>query len=141
LTHVLLPTISLVRRADLVEVIGLALALRAAGWGQRPIAAVVGVPRSTVRGWLARFAVRAEMIRAQFVAWCVWLGGDVGRDASSESSVADAVTVIVAAAEAAVDVVGLDCWQFAAAATGGRLLGNTSAPFPAPWTPTTLAGR
>lgn len=140
-THVLLPTIGLVRRCDLAEVIGRALALRAAGWGQRPIAGLLGVPRSTVRGWLARFAARAEMIRAQFVAWVVWLGGDVRRGASSGSLVADAVDAIVAAAQAATGVVGLDRWQFAAAATGGRLVGNTTAPFPAPWTPTTLAAR
>jgi hypothetical protein len=55
--------------------------------------------------------------------------------------VTDAVDAIVAAAQAATGVVGLDRWQFAAAATGGRLLGNTTAPFPAPWTPTTLAAR
>ena len=140
-THVLLPAIALVRRADLVGVIGRALGLRAAGWGQRPIAALLGVPRSTVRGWLARFTRRAEMIRAQFVAWVVWLAGDVGRDASSGSPLADAVAAIVRAAEAAAGVVGLDCWQFAAAATGGWLLGNTTAPFPAQWTPTTLAAR
>jgi hypothetical protein len=50
---------------DLVGVIGRGLLLRAAGWAQRPIARLLGVPRSTVRGWLDRFTARAEKIRAQ----------------------------------------------------------------------------
>jgi hypothetical protein len=51
-THVLLPVVALVRRADLVEVIGAALAARAAGAGCRRIAAGLGRPVDTVRGWL-----------------------------------------------------------------------------------------
>jgi hypothetical protein len=135
-THVLLPAIVLLRRCDLVGVIGRALLARAAGKGQRPIARLLGVPRSTLRGWLGRFAARAEMIRGHFVRWLVWLAADVARVAPSGSVVCDAVTAVVAAADAdaAVGLTGLDRWEFAAVATGGRLLCNTSAPFPAPWT-------
>jgi hypothetical protein len=134
-TQVLLPAVALLRRCDLVEVIGRALLLRAAARGQRPIAAMLGVPRSTVRGWLDRFVARAEAIRAHFVRWAVWLAPDVVGVAPSGSALADAVGAMVMAAGAAVGgLVGLDRWQFAAAATGGRLLANTSAPFPAPWT-------
>lgn len=133
-THVLLPAVALLRRCDLVGVIGRALVARAAGWGQRPIARLLGVPRSTVRGWLDRFVARAEAIRGHFVRWLVWLAVDVARVAPSGSAVADAVAAIVAAADAGAGLVDLDRWGFAAAATGGRLLCNTSAPFPAPWT-------
>ena len=56
-THVLLPVSCLLRRADGVAVIWAALAASAAGAGYRKIAAGLGCPASTVRGWLARFAV------------------------------------------------------------------------------------
>ena len=69
-----------------------------------------------------------------FVRWSVWLAVDVVRVASSGAVVADAVDAIVLAADAGAGLVELDRWGFAAAATGGRLLCNTSAPFPAPWT-------
>lgn len=137
-THVLLPAGMLVRRGYAVEVIGRVLELVAVAVPVRRIAARLGLARSTVRGWVDRFAARVEMVWAHFVGWVVWLAGDLRRDTAG-SPLGDAVTAIVAAAEAAVAVVGLDRWRFAAAATGGRLLGNTTAPFPAPWTPTILA--
>jgi transposase-like protein len=56
-THVLLPATMLVRRGDWAATTGRALELKAAGLGQRPIATAVGASRSTVRGWLSRFAV------------------------------------------------------------------------------------
>ena len=59
-THVLLAVSCLLRRADGVEVIGAALRVKAAGAGHRPIAARLGRPASTVRGWLRAFARNAE---------------------------------------------------------------------------------
>jgi hypothetical protein len=56
----------LVRRADAVRVIGAALLAKAAGLGHRRVAVVVGRPQSTVRGWLRRFAGRAESVRVMF---------------------------------------------------------------------------
>ncbi|MCQ9164194.1 helix-turn-helix domain-containing protein [Arthrobacter sp. STN4] len=53
-TQVLLPAALSVRRADTLEVIGTALAAKAAGSGHRTIAAVLGRPLSTVRRWLRR---------------------------------------------------------------------------------------
>src|SRR5690349_9516318 len=67
-THVLLPVSCLLRRADTVEVIGAALAARAAGAGHRSIAARLGRAPETVRGWLRRFGSRAEVVRAFFTA-------------------------------------------------------------------------
>ena len=63
-THVLMAVSCLVRRADAVEVIGAALRAKAAGEGHRPIAARLGRPASTVRGWLRAFAGNAEAVRA-----------------------------------------------------------------------------
>jgi hypothetical protein len=51
-THVLL----LVRRADTVAVIGAGMTAKATGAGHRLIAALLGRPPETVRGWLRRFA-------------------------------------------------------------------------------------
>ena len=53
-TQVLLPAALSVRRADTVEVIGTALAAKAAGSGHRTIATLLGRPASTVRRWLRR---------------------------------------------------------------------------------------
>src|SRR6266496_403062 len=59
-THVLLPAWCLLRRADAAAVIGAALEAGAAGDGHRKIAGLVSRPAPTVRGWLRRFAGRAE---------------------------------------------------------------------------------
>src|SRR3954447_1953290 len=65
-THVLLPVVLLVRRADTVAVIGAGLTAKATGAGHRLIAALLGRPAETVRGWLRRFAGRVEPVRAGF---------------------------------------------------------------------------
>ena len=62
-THVLISDVSLLRRRDGVDVIGVALAASSTGCGHRRVALLVGVPVSTVRGWLRRFAVNSEMVR------------------------------------------------------------------------------
>lgn len=133
-THVLLPMVMLLRRGDFAELIGRALELRAAGWGQRPIAAAVGVSRSTVRGWLSRFEVVAERVRAHLVRWALWLEPGLVRIEPSGSDLGDAIAAVAAAGETAADELGISCrWAFASAATGGRLLCNTTSPFPGPW--------
>lgn len=53
-TQVLLPAACLPRLADAAEVVGAALAAKAAGSGHRSIAAQLGRPVSTVRRWLRR---------------------------------------------------------------------------------------
>jgi hypothetical protein len=62
-THVLLPVVLLLRRADAVVVIGTALSAKAGGAGYRRIAVGLGRPVETVRGWLRRFAGRVEAVR------------------------------------------------------------------------------
>lgn len=130
----LLPATVLLRRGDLAAVIGRALAAWAVGQGQRQIAAALGVPRSTVRAWLSRFAARAERIRAHFMRWALWLAPSLTRLEPSGSLVGDALAAMAAASQAAGgQLAGLGRWGFVSAASGGRLLCNTSAPFPAPW--------
>lgn len=130
----LLPMVMLARRGDWAELIGRALELKAAGLGQRPIAAAVGVSRSTVRGWLSRFADVAGQVRAHLVRWALWLDPGLVRLEPSGSPLADAVAAVAAGGGAAAEQLGIGCrWTFASAATGGRLLCNTTSPFPSPW--------
>lgn len=133
-THVLLPATMLVRRGDWATLIGRALELKHAGLGQRPIAAAVGVPRSTGRGWLSRFAAVAERIRTHLVRWALWLDPGLVRIEPTGSGFGDAIAAVFAADGAAAARLGIGCrWTFVSAATGGRLLCNTTSPFPGPW--------
>ena len=75
-THVLLPVSCLLRRADGAAVIWAGLAASAAGAGHRKIAARLGCPASTVRGWLARFTSRAGLVRGVFTRWLCALDAD-----------------------------------------------------------------
>jgi hypothetical protein len=129
-THVLLPAFWLPRRADAVAVIGAALLAKAAGVGHRPIAAALDRPTSTVRGWLRRFAGRAEEIRVWFTRLLHLLDPESAPLPVTDSAVCDAVEAIGAAASAVVVRLSPGCpWQFAARASRGRLL----APCPQPW--------
>jgi hypothetical protein len=125
-SHVLLPVFALARRVDLVEVIGAALAAKAAGAGARSIAAVWGRPVDTVRGWLRRFCSRAGRVRAFFVALLVEVGVDPVPPAKAPSLLADAVAAVAGASVAAAsrwpDIGEVPPWWLACAASGGRLL-------------------
>lgn len=122
-THVLLPSLMLVRRADAVAVIGAALMAKAAGAGHRVIAVLVGRPESTVRGWLRRFAVRAESLRVLFTGLLHALDANAGAIAVRASVFADALEVLgLAAAAAGRLLVPRPAWQFASSASGGQLL-------------------
>jgi hypothetical protein len=93
------------------------------------------VPATTVRGWLRRLAERAEQVRSHFTRLAVWLDPQAGSVQPRGSPMADAVEAIGVAAVAAARRFGsgLGPFEFASGATSGRLLGNTNAPFPAPW--------
>jgi hypothetical protein len=131
-THVLLPVLMLARRADTVVVIGAALAAKASGVGHRLIAARLGRPPATVRGWLRRFAGRVEAVRVVFTRWCRDLAPDPVLPGPAGSAWADAIAAVTAAAAAltarfALGVVPV--WQVATAISAGRLL---SPGWPAP---------
>jgi hypothetical protein len=132
-THVLLPDDSLLRRRDAVAEIGDALSAKAAGSGHRRIASVLGREPSTVRGWLRSFARLAERVREHFTRWAVVLDPMLAPFVPAGSVFADAVEAIGVAAAAAVRRLGpRPAWQFASAASGGRLLSNTSCPWAGP---------
>ena len=124
-THVLLPVVLLVRRADTAAVIGAALTAKAAGAGHRLIAALLDRPPETVRGWLRRFGVRVEAVRAVFTGWCRALAPDPVLPGPAGSAWADAIAAILAAAAAMRARFGLGevpLWQAAAAVSTARLL-------------------
>jgi hypothetical protein len=139
-SHVLLPVSVLVRRADVVEVVGAGLVLKASGFGWRRVAERLGRPGATVRGWLRRFACRAEAVWGVFTTLLVTVAPDPVPAAAAGSVFADAVASVVAASVGAgtrwSGVVGLSPWRIACAVSDGRLLApgwpqvsiNTSCP-------------
>lgn len=141
-THVLLPVGTLVRRRDGVEVIGAALLAWLAGSGHRVIAVLVGVPADTVRGWLRRFAVRAEDVRSHFWRLAHRLDPMLGAIEARGSPLSDALGAVGVAGAAAVRRFGpmRSLWAFVSGATGGRLLCNTDCPYPGVDGSATLGG-
>ena len=127
-THVLLPAWLLLRRADEAGVIGAALEAAAAGGGHRSVARALGRPASTVRGWLRRFAGRAEPVRAFFTVLLARTAPDPVMPAGPGGARAAAAAVsAIAGAAAAVaarwPLVGaVPVWSAASAASGGLLL-------------------
>ena len=125
-THVLLPAQLLLRRADAGEVIGAALEAAAAGGGHRKIAGALGRPASTVRGWLRRFAGRAQQARAFFTVLLARTAPDPVMPAGAPGLVAAAVSAIAGAAAAVAarwpHIGAVPVWAAASAASGGRLL-------------------
>jgi len=124
-THVLLPVLLLLRRADTAVAIGAALAARTAGDGHRAIAALLGRPVGTVRGWLRRFGTRIEEVRVVFTRWCRALAPDPVLPSPAGSGWADAIAAVTAAARvfmARFSVVEVPVWQVASAVSSGRLL-------------------
>jgi hypothetical protein len=124
-THVLLAATSLPRRADRVEVVGAALLAAAGGWGHRPIAAALGLPPDTVRGWLRRARERAGWLRALAMRRAFELDPMLGPVTPRRSRLADAVEALglaVAALTRRLGVLAASPWPVIAALTGGRLL-------------------
>jgi len=125
-THVLLPAWCLLRRADAAAVIGAALAQAAAGGGHRRIARLLGRAASTVRGWLRRFAGRAEAVRVFFTVLLAGTAPDPVMPSGAGSVLAAAVSAIAGAAAAAGErwpqLGQVPVWAAASAVSGGRLL-------------------
>jgi hypothetical protein len=130
-THVLLPDVGLLRRRDEVAVIGAAIEAKVCGWGYRRIAARLAVPADTVRGWLARFAQRAELVRTHFTRCAVALDAELGAVLPAVSGVADALEAIAVACRAWVLRFGPgDLWPIAGVLSGGVLLATRVPAFP-----------
>lgn len=130
-THVLVPTTTLLRRLDLIEVIGPALLARGTGLGHRRIAVALGRPATTVRGWLRRFERRAAEVRVLAAQLANRWDADLGPIAPRGSPTADAVEALGLAAAAFVRRFGPfegTPWQVVSGMTGTLLL--STAPIP-----------
>jgi len=128
-THVLLPVSLLLRRAYLAEWIWAAFVAKANGAGHRQIARGLGVPASTVRGWLRAMGARLEPVRAWFMGVAVAAGIDVRVPGASGSRWVDALAAVAAAWVAVTGRFGgfgmlgaVTAAGVAVAGSGGRLL-------------------
>jgi Domain of unknown function (DUF6431) len=120
-THVLLPAWAVPRRRDGAEVIGQALLDNARGLGHRRIAARLGRPPGTVRGWLRTFARRAELITATARRWTHALDTHaLDQIRPCGSAVADAVDALGRMARACRLRLRISAspWELAVAVTG-----------------------
>jgi len=105
--HVLLPAWSLPRRRDAAEVVVAALVAKAAGSGHRAIAAALGRPAATVRGWLRRATARAEATRGAATIWVRALdAGDTAASPPTGTPLGDALDALGLALAAAVRRLG-----------------------------------
>lgn len=139
-SRVLLPDTVLRRRQYSVEVVGAGLLAAAGGRPWTRIAAELGVPYQTVRGWLRRFAGRAELVRAWLSGLLLRLVDDPQVPAGRPGPVADALAVLGALREQLPSrwpvVSGLTPWQLVARLSRCALLAprcppetiNTNAP-------------
>lgn len=123
-THVLLPTLALLRRRDTAAVIVSAILERFVdGRSRSAVASSAGVSFDTARGWLRRFASLAGPIRALFAALATNYDPELGPIEPRGSPEADAVEAIGVAAAAAARRHGpCPLGAFVAGASGGRLL-------------------
>ena len=123
-THVLVPTCGLLRRRDAIEVIGAALVAKQVGQGHRAIATTLGVPASTVRGWLRRFTARAEDLRVMATVWALRVAPMHPRIDPRGSPFADALEALGLAGFAHVREVhrARSGWHVVAALTGTLML-------------------
>ena len=138
-THVLLPVTLLLRRAYAAEVVWAAVVAKAAGGGHRVIGARLGVPSSTVRGWLRTITGRAQVLRHWFVSVAVAAGVDVSIPKATGSGCGDVLAAVGAAAAAIAGRFGegsvlgaVTAARVAVACSGARLLSPGWPPSPAP---------
>lgn len=131
-THVLLPTLALLRRRDLAEVIGEALHARFLEHkSQAKVAEEAGVDLDMVRRWFRRFTTWAPEIRTLFSTWAHHFDAGLGAIEARGSPEADALEAIGVAAAAATRRLGPSpLWEFVSGTSGGLLLSNTSCPLP-----------
>lgn len=128
----LLPAFVLTWRLDVAETIGGVLAEVAGGvCGVRPAAERAGVPYTTARGWVRRFAVRAVWLGTGFAALAVDLGGPAITPPGGAARFAlAAIGAAFAAASALPGWLAAGPWRFASAVSGGRLIAaNITSPF------------
>ena len=131
-SHSCWPDVLVGRRVDLASVIGAALEAKAAGLGHRRIALRLGVPPSTVRGWLRRFAAVADRLAERLLLVAAHADPAVRAPPPGPPlTVAVAAVGVAAAAMASLSQEPVDGWRFAVAVTAGGLLAQPTRTAPA----------
>lgn len=134
-THALIPSFLVPGRLDGAASVAAALRRGARGVGQRRIAAGLGLPETTVRGWLRRLRAGAPALVGRLVALADALGGGPGRAPPVRDGLAGVVGALAALCRAAGRRLGaaglLDPAGLLVAVTGRALLAHTISPLPA----------
>jgi transposase-like protein len=124
-SHSLVPDVLVSGRVDLASVIGWALQAKADGWGHRRVATRLEICPSTVRRWLRRAARHGMGIATRLLAAAAAAADPAVRAPPTGGP----VEAMAAAARIAAEALGrlsdepVDLWRYAAAVTGGWLLG------------------
>jgi hypothetical protein len=131
-SHALLPAFVLAWRLDVAETVGMVITeVAGGGCGVRPAAVRAGVPYTTARGWVRRFAGRAPELGVAFAALAVELGGEAISPAADAGRFA--LAGIGGAFSTAASLPGwlaAGVWRFASSVSGGRLIAaNAGSPF------------
>jgi hypothetical protein len=123
-THVLASTLSYPRRPDTVETVGAALLSAARGLGHRRVADEVGLPATTVRGWLQRARANSETIRVNATIAAHALDPMLGPIRPTGSPLGDMVEAVGVAVTAHVRRLGPAAppWQLAVVITRAGVL-------------------
>lgn len=130
-THVLVPAGFVARRADTIEVIGVALVAKARGAGARRIAAQPGRPVTTVRRWLRGTEdSHADWLYRRGLETAMRIEPDLlsGTRAAQPCRLATALNLLAGAALAYRTRLSLTepPWTLIGFLTGGRLLAGTA---------------
>lgn len=125
-TDVLLPAFAPLRSGYAMAVVGPALLASAQGRSHRTIAADLGLPADTVRGWIRKVNGRAEELRTTATRAAYMLDPNLPPILSTDSGspLAEAISALGAAAAAARRMFGpiATPWEFLAAIAQGHLL-------------------
>lgn len=132
-THALLPSFLLAYRRDVADTVGAALLGAASGRGHRALAATLGLPAETVRGWLrrARETQATRRARASLFGFAFALGADPPRPPPIPDPLLWLLDAVASAHERAWARYGPPMggpWNLASALTRGRLLGTPDIP-------------
>lgn len=125
-TDVLLPAFAPVRSAYTIDVVGQALVSSAQGRSHRTIAADLGLPDDTVRGWIRKVSGRAEWLRTTATAAAHMFDAmfDPPPPTAAGSPLAEAISALGGAATAARRMFGpiATPWELLAVIAQGHLL-------------------
>lgn len=129
-THVLVSTRSYPRRPDRAETVGVALLAAASGLGHRRVAEHVGLPATTVRGWLRRARANSDAVRADATVATYRLDPMAHRLNPTGTTLGDMLDAVGRAVSAWVLRFGPvpAPWQVAVALTGAAILASVPKP-------------